>query len=144
MSKPANWIEARLGEVCSIEIGGTPSRQIPDYWDTEHVTQNVWVSIKDMNRRFILDTAEQISDAGVKHSNAKLQPKGTVLLSFKLTIGRVSVAGSSLYTNEAIAGLNPTRDLESTYLYHGLQSWNLLQDVDQAVKGVTCVISAGH
>ena len=137
MSKPANWIEARLGEVCSIEIGGTPSRQIPDYWDTEHVTQNVWVSIKDMNRRFILDTAEQISDAGVKHSNAKLQPKGTVLLSFKLTIGRVSVAGSSLYTNEAIAGLNPTRDLESTYLYHGLQSWNLLQDVDQAVKGAT-------
>lgn len=137
MNKPAGWIETRLGEVCSIEIGGTPSRQIPSYWDVEHATQNAWVSIKDMNRRLILDTAEQISDEGVKHSNAKLRPAGTILLSFKLTIGRVAVVGTPLYTNEAIAGLNPTRDLKSAYLYHGLQFWNLLQDVDQAVKGAT-------
>ena len=137
MSKPANWIEARLGKMCSIEIGGTPSRQISGYWDAEHTTQNIWVSIKDMNRRLILDTAEQISDAGVKHSNAKLQPEGTVLLSFKLTIGRVAEAGVPLYTNEAIAGLNPTKDLKPAYLYHGLQFWNLLQDVDQAIKGAT-------
>lgn len=137
MSKTTNWIQARLGEVCSIEIGGTPSRQIPDYWDTERTTQNAWVSIKDMHRRFIFDTAEQISDAGVKHSNAKLQREGTVLLSFKLTIGRVAISGVPLYTNEAIAALNPTKNLNSDYLYQGLQFWNLLQDVDQAIKGAT-------
>ena len=90
-----------------------------------------------MNQRVIFDTAERISDAGVKHSNAKLQQKGTVLLSFKLTIGRVAVAGVPLYTNEAIAGLKPIRGLTSEYLYHGLQYWDLLQDVDQAIKGAT-------
>ena len=137
MNRPVNWIEARLGEVCSVEIGGTPSRQRSDYWDAEHATLNTWVSIRDMNQRVIFDTAERISDAGVKHSNAKLQQKGTVLLSFKLTIGRVAVAGVPLYTNEAIAGLKPIRGLTSEYLYHGLQYWDLLQDVDQAIKGAT-------
>ena len=137
MNRPANWIEARLGEICSVEIGGTPSRRIPEYWDAERVTQNTWVSIRDMHQRIIFDTAELISDAGVKHSNTKLQPKGTVLLSFKLTIGCVAMAGVPLYTNEAIAGLKPIGDLKSEYLYHGLQYWDLLQDVDQAIKGAT-------
>ena len=137
MNWPVNWIKVRLGEVCSVEIGGTPSRQRSDYWDVEYATPNIWVSIRDMHKRVIVDTAERISDAGVKHSNAKLQQKGTVLLSFKLTIGRVAVAGVPLYTNEAIAGLKPIRDLTSEYLYHGLQYWDLLQDVDQAIKGAT-------
>ena len=137
MIRPVNWIESRLGDVCSIDIGGTPARQRFEYWDTEHVTLNTWVSIRDMHQRVILDTAERITDAGVKHSNAKLQQKGTVLLSFKLSIGRVAVAGVPLYTNEAIAGLKPKRDLTPEYLYHGLQYWDLLQDVDQAIKGAT-------
>ena len=47
------------------------------------------------------------------------------------------MAGVPLYTNEAIAGLKPIRDLTSEYLYHGLQYWDLLQDVDQAIKGAT-------
>ena len=99
-------------------------------------TDNAWVSIKDMNQREILCTAEQITDAGVANSNVKLQPLGTILLSFKLTIGRVALAGRPLYTNEAIAGLRPRKILPE-YLYHGLQQWNLLQDVDQAIKGAT-------
>ena len=130
------WSVGRLGSVCSIEIGGTPSRSVAEYWDTDRETENVWVSIKDMRQRVLTETAEYISDAGVKHSNAKLQPPGTVLLSFKLTIGRVAVAGIPLYTNEAIAGLRPTR-LSPEYLYHGLQHWDILQGVDQAIKGAT-------
>ena len=137
MSKPTNWVEGQLGKVCSIEIGGTPSRGIPAYWDVERATENTWVSIKDMHQQTIFDTAEQISNAGARHSNAKLQPKGTVLLSFKLTIGRVATAGVPLYTNEAIASLKPTHDLTSEYLFYGLQYWDLLQDVDQAIKGAT-------
>lgn len=136
MNLPSGWKRGWLGEACSIEIGGTPSRNMLSYWDDAKETTNLWVSIRDLNRREITQTAEQITDLGVKHSNVKLQPKGTVLLSFKLTIGRVAVAGLPLYTNEAIAGLrsqNITRD----YLYHGLQEWDLLQGVDQAIKGAT-------
>ncbi|CDH44618.1 restriction endonuclease subunit S [Candidatus Contendibacter odensensis] len=54
----------------------------------------------------------------------------------KLTIGRVAIAGRPLYTNEAIASLIPN-SLNPDYLRHGLQYWDVLQGVDQAIKGAT-------
>lgn len=136
MKIPNGWRRGRLGEQCSIEIGGTPSRNTPEYWDASKETSNPWVSIRDLNQRIITQTAEHITDAGVKHSNVKRQPKGSVLLSFKLTIGRVAISGLPLYTNEAIAGLR-SEGITHEYLYHGLQQWDLLQGVDQAIKGAT-------
>jgi type I restriction enzyme S subunit len=136
MSSAKDWETGQLGDLCSIEIGGTPSRNAPEYWDTSKQTDNLWVSIKDLNNGVVTKTAEQITDLGVKHSNVKLQATGTVLLSFKLTIGRVGVAGVPLYTNEAIAGLRSDA-LDPDYLFQGLQYWDLLQGVDQAIKGAT-------
>jgi type I restriction enzyme S subunit len=136
MSVVEGWKTGELGELCSIEIGGTPSRSNPNFWDTSKETSNRWVSIRDLNRTVIVDTAEHISDSGVKHSNVKLQHPGTVLLSFKLSIGRVAFAGVPLYTNEAIAGLN-SKKIDPIYLFHGLHQWDLLQGVDQAIKGAT-------
>ena len=136
MTLPNGWKQGRLGELCTIEIGGTPSRSVAAYWDSAHDTPNVWVSIRDMRQRLIRRSAEQISDLGVKNSNVKLHQPGTVLLSFKLSIGRVSIAAVPLFTNEAIAGLSPT-GLTRDFLFHGLQGWDLLQGVDQAIKGVT-------
>jgi type I restriction enzyme S subunit len=136
MTQLSGWRRGRLGEECSIEIGGTPSRNIPAYWDDTKDMTNLWVAIKDLNRRVITETAEQITALGVKHSNVKLQAKGTVLLSFKLSIGRVAEAGLPVYTNEAIAGLRSKRIVHE-YLYYGLQQWDLLQAVDQAIKGAT-------
>jgi type I restriction enzyme S subunit len=131
-----NWKKGTLGGLCSIEIGGTPSRNNPDYWDSVKETANRWVAIRDLSRRVVCETAERITALGVNNSNAKLQQEGTVLLSFKLSIGRVAFAGCDLYTNEAIAGLR-SEVLSSEFLYYGLQQWDLLQNVDQAIKGAT-------
>jgi len=90
-----------LGDVVDIKIGGTPSRRITKYFNGD----NLWVSIAEMNGKTINDTKEKISDEGVKNSNVKLIPKGTTLLSFKLSIGKTAIAGKDLYTNEAIAEL---------------------------------------
>lgn len=79
------------GKVRRGVIGGTPSRDNPLYWDIGKDTGNLWVSIKDMDRRYIENTEEYLADEGVKHSNVKLIPSNTVLLSFKLTIGKVSM-----------------------------------------------------
>lgn len=92
-----------LGNVCDIKIGGTPSRENLNYFSGE----NLWVSIKEMNGQEIIDTEEKITDEAIKNSNVKLIPKGTTLLSFKLTIGKTAIAGKDLYTNEAIASLIP-------------------------------------
>ena len=136
MTLPSGWKQGQLGELCSIEIGGTPSRGVAAYWDPAHDTSNVWVSIRDMRQRLITGSAEQISDLGVKKSNVKLQQPGTVLLSFKLSIGRVAIAGVPLFTNEAIAGLS-SAGLTREFLFQGLQGWDLLEGVDQAIKGAT-------
>jgi type I restriction enzyme S subunit len=130
------WKSEKLGRLCSISIGGTPARVNPLYWDTAKTGRNLWASIKDLKNRFIEDTEERITDAGVRHSNAKLVKKGTVLMSFKLTIGRVAFAGKDLYTNEAIAAFE-TDQVDPYFLYCGLQHWNLLAGMDQAIKGAT-------
>lgn len=101
--------------VCDIKIGGTPSRKNPSYF----MGKNLWVSIAEMNGQVITDTKEKITDKGVKESNVKLIPKGTTLLSFKLSIGKTAMAGTDLYTNEAIAALIPKdkKQISNEYLF---------------------------
>lgn len=101
--------------ICDIKIGGTPSRKNMAYFSGN----NLWVSIAEMNGQVITDTKEKISDAGVRDSNVKLIPKGTTLLSFKLSIGKTAIAGKDLYTNEAIAALIPKNkeQISDSYLF---------------------------
>ena len=99
--------------VCNILIGGTPSRKNAAYY----TGNNLWVSIAEMRGQVITDTKEKITDEGVKNSNVKLIPKGTTLLSFKLSIGKTAIAGADLYTNEAIAALIPKNKEQITDQY---------------------------
>lgn len=110
----------RLGEVCEVLIGGTPSRANASYFQGN----NLWVSIAEMNGQVILDTKEKITNEAIKNSNVKLIPKGTTLLSFKLSIGKTAIAGKDLYTNEAIAGLIPKNkeQIIDKYLLYFFQS----------------------
>jgi type I restriction enzyme S subunit len=86
-----------------IKIGGTPSRGNPAYF----TGGNLWVSIRDMEGQpLITKTAEAISDEGARNSNCKRVKKGSLLFSFKLTVGRIAFAGADLYTNEAIAAFD--------------------------------------
>ena len=105
-----------------------------DYWGGKHP----WATISDLRHRYVTSTERTITDAGVASSSVKLLPKGTVLVSFKLTIGKVAIAGCDIYTNEAIAGLVPKDDrITPEYLYHLLPSINLRNHMQPAAKGKT-------
>jgi type I restriction enzyme S subunit len=134
--KGIEWRIDKLGEVCDIAIGGTPSRAVSDYWASRNGDGIPWVSIADMQSPIISNTRESITNLGARHSNGSLLESGTLLLSFKLTIGRISFAGVPLRTNEAIAALRRPK-LDERFLYHGLHFWDLLGEVDQAIKGAT-------
>lgn len=101
--RPFKTESAKMGVVANIAIGGTPSRERTDYFGGGLP----WVSIRDMSDGTIELTQETLSQLGVRNSNAKLVKVGTLLLSFKLTIGRTAIAGRDLYTNEAIAAISP-------------------------------------
>jgi len=125
-----------LGDLCEINIGKTPSRSKAAYWGGE----NPWLSIADMNQgRRLWRTKEAITDAGVKASGIRIVPKNTLLLSYKLSIGKVGITERSLFTNEAIAAL-PIIDpsiLGIDYLYWTLNTIDLLETSDRAAMGAT-------
>lgn len=105
----------KLDEVINVRIGGTPARSNYGFYQNG---KNLWVSISEMNGEIINETKEMITDDAVRNSNVKLIPKGTTLLSFKLSIGKTAIAGEDLYTNEAIAGLVPkTKELLDKYIF---------------------------
>lgn len=136
------WQTKKLGEICNIEIGKTPSRSNIKLWDTEKATDNVWLSIRDLSNaedRIISDSREYVSDKAT--TSLSIVKKGTLLVSFKLTLGRLAFAGKNLYTNEAIASLNikNEKEISREYLYQYLSNfdWDVATKGDVKVKGKT-------
>jgi len=126
----------KLGAICNIEIGRTPSRNQPKYWGNGYS----WLSIADMkNLKFLSDTKEQVTDLAIRECNMKLVPQGTLLFSFKLSVGKVGIASKDLFTNEAIAALKikSEKEVYQPFLYHALGSLNFDGKGDRAVKGIT-------
>ena len=136
-----NWQIKKLGEVCEINIGRTPERGNSRFWDKEKKTQNVWLSIADLNNAengYVSDSSEYVSDMAVP--KMKLVKANTLLMSFKLTIGRCAITKRDLFTNEAIAALPiQTKDLDLFFLKYYLESfnWDKLTEGDTKVKGKT-------
>jgi type I restriction enzyme S subunit len=115
---PEHWISTRVKNALVFDIGGTPARNKMEYFDGN----NLWVSISDLNNQDIInDTSEKITDEAVEDSNCKLIPKGSLLFSFKLSVGHLAFAGSDLYTNEAIAAFRPSNRLNVRFLKYLLQ-----------------------
>ncbi|MHA7141057.1 restriction endonuclease subunit S [Arthrobacter sp. Sr33] len=132
-----SWVTTPIAQVARIAIGGTPSRVVPTFW-SDAESGYPWVSIADIKTESVTETKEYISRLGIESSNVKPVPKGTPIMSFKLSIGRTSIAGRDLYTNEAIAAFYPKEDrLDGRFLFHVLPSAAQSVITDVAVKGAT-------
>lgn len=124
----------KLNEICDINIGKTPSRNNEQYWG---VGAN-WLSISDIKHRNIFDTKEQITEKAISECNMRIVPKDTVVMSFKLSIGKVAILNEDMYTNEAIANF-PIKNKEvilPQYLYYALRTLSF-DNTDRAVMGNT-------
>ncbi|MBK8262671.1 MAG: restriction endonuclease subunit S [Nannocystis sp.] len=137
MAVPEGWREVRLGDDVDVRIGGTPSRAEPSFWAQNDERGHPWASIADLQDRWVRKTAERITDLGVERSNVKRVEPGTVLMSFKLTIGRVARATQPMFTNEAIAALVPGRAVSPDYLYYAAPVAASSGVADDAIKGKT-------
>ena len=122
----------RLGNVCEIKAGGTPSRSVSEYWESGTIP---WVKIGDFSGKYLSKTTEFITQAGLEGSSAKLFPKGTILYSIFATLGAVSILGIDAATNQAIAGLRiVSEELDREYLYYYLLS--IQTEVSKMGRGV--------
>lgn len=103
-----------FGDYCDINIGGTPSTKNRTYYDNG---KNLWLQISDMKNKFIYDTKEKITDAGINNSSVKKININDIMVSFKLSIGKVAIAKKIMYCNEAIVFFNGGKNFLSEYLY---------------------------
>ncbi|HBV9246678.1 restriction endonuclease subunit S [Klebsiella aerogenes] len=126
--------QEKLSELLDISIGRTPSRSEPSYWGKGYH----WVSIRDLSSKIVTETKEQITNRAVTDARCKIVKKGTLLFSFKLTIGKMAFAGCDLFTNEAIAAfaIKDEKQLNPEFLYYALQSATY-GGSNQAVMGKT-------
>ncbi|HEX6539832.1 MAG TPA: restriction endonuclease subunit S [Candidatus Dormibacteraeota bacterium] len=129
--------EVRLGDIATITIGRTPPRNDPSYWTSD--LARPFCTIADMQGGGLIDPQrEGVTAKAEAEGKAKRVPAGSLLLSFKLTIGRVGVAARDLFPNEAIAWLEPSiDDVDRRFLALALESQNLGERAGRAVKGKT-------
>ena len=132
-----SWPTAALGDLCQINIGRTPSRSVPAFWEGG---EHPWLSISDMGRtKEIRTTKEGITEAAIDACNMRPVDAGTVLFSFKLSIGKVGIASIPLFTNEAIASLPILEPgiLCEGFLIHALEKVSQKLVGDRAAMGMT-------
>ena len=123
-----------FGEVFDLFMGRTPSRDNDSYWQNGKYE---WLSIGDMGEtKYLSKTKEMVSEEAV--ANMQQVPENTVVMSFKLSIGKVGITSIPLFTNEAIMAFPPKKDYHilPTFLYYYLKAYKW-QSANRAVMGKT-------
>lgn len=134
---PEGWVEKKLIEIAGIKIGRTPSRSKAEFWANNDCGLS-WLKIKDLKNKIIKETEEKITTLGALQSKSKLVKNRTLLMSFKLTIGKMAFAGCDLYTNEAIVAIDENKDVANKhFLFYFLPAFITRIEAEQAVKGKT-------
>ena len=108
----------KMEEYFDVSIGKTPPRKEPR-WFSNNLQDITWISISDMGNSglYISNSSEQLTREAIEHHNIKIIPDNTVLLSFKLTVGRIAITDGEATTNEAIAHFKTNQKEINEYLY---------------------------
>ncbi|OIP44223.1 MAG: hypothetical protein AUK31_09715 [Fibrobacteres bacterium CG2_30_45_31] len=124
---PEGWEYQRAEKIADIGIGKTPPRN-ESQWFSTNSNDIKWASIRDMGESgaYIIDTHERLTTASVEKFNVRRIPQNTLLLSFKMTVGRVAITTEEMLSNEAIAhfNLNAKSSIGTEYLYLYLKSFD--------------------
>lgn len=130
-------MKIRLKDAFDLQMGKTPARNTPSYWDGDHK----WISIADIGSagKYIATTKERITDKAITESGIRAVPAHTVIMSFKLSIGKTAITSEEMYTNEAIMAFvsNGTYDIDTDYLYHLCCGTEWTEGTNKAVMGLT-------
>lgn len=136
---PDSWTWIRFPNLVNFTLGKTPERHNPKYWGDGKYP---WFSIADMkDKKTVTETKEKISECSLsEYFNSCTSPAGTLIMSFKLTVGRVSILGVDAIHNEAIISIFPYLEENNTirdWLFYTLGL--IVEYVDQtdAIKGST-------
>lgn len=111
----------KLEEIIQINIGSTPDTRNKLLWNNG---QYPWITVSELKNNLIpiIESKKKLTNEAIEKCNPKLVKQGTILMSFKLSIGKLGIAGCDLYTNEAILHINTNNDELNRYLYYHMLS----------------------
>lgn len=134
---PDTWKWVKLGNIIKFSIGRTPPRGEAEWWGNDIP----WVSISDMSDYgYIKETKEMVSQKAIDKKFSNISKAGTLLMSFKLTVGRTSILDCEAVHNEAIISIIPFIDYDNSlrdYLFYVLPFLTQWGDSRNAIKGKT-------
>lgn len=111
---------ARLGDVCTVVSGTTPSSNVSEYWDGDIN----WVTPAELSEdsTVIYESVRKITKEAVRKSGLSSFPAGTVLLSSRAPIGKVAIAGTEMYCNQGFKNLICSEKIYNKYLFWFLKA----------------------
>lgn len=132
------WMRYKLKEIFDLQMGKTPSRNNTEYWNTNDYK---WISIADLTKtgKYISETKEYLSKSAISDSGIKVIPANTVVMSFKLSIGKTAITAEDMYSNEAIMAFHDRHVVEilPEYIYYMFKYKNWDEGSNKAVMGKT-------
>ncbi|MCX7111420.1 MAG: restriction endonuclease subunit S [Proteobacteria bacterium] len=114
------WHNLPLGNLAEITSGGTPSRDVAEYWGGDIP----WVTPTDITAcrtNYLFDTADRITKKGLLNSPAKVLPVGTILFTSRATVGISKIAGVPVCTNQGFKCLSPLHNVDGKFLFYQVQ-----------------------
>ena len=117
---PKEWEVVKVKDVANLQSGGTPSRDKPEYWENGTIP---WIKSGELNDAEIYNAEEKITELGLKNSNAKIFPKGTLLMALygKGTVSKTAILRIDAATNQAVCAFTPKNgNFNPKYMQHCL------------------------
>jgi type I restriction enzyme S subunit len=119
-NKGEGWEETKLGDICDLIGGGTPSKKNESYY-----AGNInWATVRDMKNEIISDTECKITSEAVKNSSTNIIPKDNVIIATRVGLGKVCLIENDTAINQDLRGIIPKnkKRIIVPYIYHWLKS----------------------
>ncbi|MBT0817548.1 restriction endonuclease subunit S [Campylobacter lari] len=132
-----SWEWKSLGEICEIIGGGTPSRQIKQYWENGTIK---WATVRDMNTETIEDTEFRITNLGLDNSSTNIINQDFILIATRVGLGKVCLVKDTLAINQDLKGILPHKSLNKKYLFYFFKKnkdFLIENGIGATVKGVS-------
>ena len=116
---PAGWVQVELKDVVDrIVGGGTPSKSIPSYYQGEIP----WMTVKDMNKLFLTDTVDHITDEAVKNSSTNIIPAGVPIIATRMSLGKIVRTSFDSAINQDLKALFLSKEIDQYFFEYWYRS----------------------
>ena len=112
--------EVKVSDFTEVITGGTPSTTVKEYWEGGKIP---WLNSGELNKKYIFESKNFITELGLKNSSTRMMPSETVLIALTgATCGLSGLSKIEACANQSVTGILPSKNHSSDYLLHYLRT----------------------